>query len=556
VFAPLLACSEGGVRVPAAEVADSAAPGDSAEAVVGQGEVDPTDAVFDVETIHEISLEMSEADWSDIRDNPWAESWHTATFTCGGEVVADVGIRAFGAGSEIAGKPSLKISFDHVVAGRDWRGLEQLKLDNSSQDYGFLNERIGTAMLRRQGLPASRTGWANVTVNGSFAGFFVLLEAVDDVFLRRWFGDDAGILYGTADGHHGQGLNPFANGAPLDWYSPQTSTPTDGSDLLVITDLVANGSDDALNAALDVEEFTRLSVTRSVFGGIDAFSADGNNFYLYDLDGFWTVIAWDLDADLGYPYYFSTALTVDPRSPWSSSPWAYNPVSYAAYTDPVLTRAMAMGWDPDALALEVVQGVGEWNALDAEVKEAAALIEDAVWADVLGYGPYFDQRKSDLRLWLHARLSGLAGEEVADCALPEPGVVNVTDLSPTGSVGWGELTLDETAWGPGFNIAGEHFCTGFFAHAPSDVVVTVPEGYTTLTAWVGLQDWNQQCGDGATFRVEQGGEVLWDSATVVNYGDAVPTSTVDVAAGELHFIADPNAEYSCDVAVWADVELR
>lgn len=538
---------------------DDAVPVDTAgvEDVPGSDEPrDPTDAVFDPTTIHDFVLDIAPAEWADVRDNPYAETWHPATFRHGDDVVETVGIRAFGAGSLIPGKPSIKLSFDHYVPGQDWHGLEQLKLDNSSQDPGFMNELVGTSILRRAGLPAARTGWARLTVNDEQAGFYVLFEPVDDQFLDRWFGSDEGTLYGTADGHHGQGLNPIVNGGPLDWYVPQTSTETDGSDLVAIAQVVATGSDDELLAALDVDEFTRMSVTRSVFGGIDTFSADGNNFYLYNLDGYWSIVAWDLDADLGYPYYFSQALAVDPRAPWLTSPWAYNPVSGAAYTDPVLTRALAMGVDVDALVVELLAGPGEWSVVDAQVAAAAELIRDDVYDDLLGYGPSFDQRRHDLRLWIHTRLSTLLGRDAAPCTEAEPGVYRAADLDPSGSVGWGSLLVDATNWGPGFNVGGEHFCTGVFAHAPSDVVLNVPAGVSRFRGAVGLQDWGQQCGDGATFSLVQGGVTLWTSPPRANYDPAVATGDVAVEPGELHLVASPNAEYSCDTAAWVDVELR
>ncbi len=532
--------------------AESASPDDAP----GPGETDPTDAVFDPTVIHDFVLDLAPAEWADVRDNPYAETWHAATFRHGDDVVETVGIRAFGAGSLIPGKPSIKISFDHYVPGQEWLGLEQLKLDNSSQDPGFMNELVGTSILRRAGLPAARTGWARLTVNDEQAGFYVLFEPVDDQFLHRWFGDDSGNLYGTADGHHGQGLNRFANGGPLDWYVPQTASATDGSDLVAVTELVASGRDEELVAALDVDEFTRMSVTRSVFGGIDTFSADGNNFYLYNLGGYWSIVAWDLDADLGYPYYFSQALAVDPSAPWLTSPWAYNPVSGAAYTDPVLTRAIAMGVDIDALVDELLAGPGAWSVVDAQVVDAAALIRDDVYDDLLGYGPSFDQRRHDLRLWIHTRLSTLLGRDAAPCAAADAGVYRAADLAPTGTVGWGSLLVDATNWGPGFTIAGEHHCTGLFAHAPSDVVLTVPGGVTSFSAMVGLQDWTQRCGDGATFSVVQDDATLWTSPPIVNYDDAVATGTIGVSPGELRLVASPNAEYSCDTAAWVDVELR
>jgi hypothetical protein len=518
--------------------------GDSGE----PAEPDPTDAIFDPTVIATLALTMDPADWAEIHDNPWAEAWHPATFRWGDEVVDDVGVRAFGQGSEIAGKPALKFSFDKFVPDQQWRGLDELKLDNSSQDVGYLDEFTATAIMRRFGVPAARTGWARVTVNGAPVGFFVVLESIDDRFVERWFGDDDGVLYGMNSGYYGQGLNPMADG--LTWFEPQTSVDSDGTDLVALAETVATGSDAALAAVLDLDEFGRESVARSVMGSMDAFSADGNNYYLYDDHGVWKILPWDFDVDLG-DYYFDAALTVDPRAPWLTSPWSANPVTGADYTDPVLTRNLAMGLDVDGIVAELVDGAMAFDTVDAEVAAAAALIHDDVHADVLGYGAYFDERAADLRLFVHTRLASLAGREVATCVTPAGGT-RLGAMAPTGTVGWGALMVDATNWGPGFNVDGEHFCTGVFAHAPSSVAVTVPEGVTHLAGRAGMQDWDSQCGDGGTFRIVQGGATLWESGTVMDYTPAVDFD-VAVRPGALTLEAGVNAEYSCDRAVWVGV---
>lgn len=517
---------------------------------------DETDAVFDPLRVASFSLEMAPESWADMTGNPYAETWHEATFHAEGAVVEGVGVRTFGAGSLIYNKPSIKISFDHFVPGQDWRGLEQLKLDNSSQDAGFMNEAIGTAILRRANLPAARTGYARLAVNDAPAGFFVVLEPIDDVFLNRWFGDDSGNLYGTADSRYAQGLNPIPIDGPLDWFVPQTNAETDGSDLLAIIDTVANGSDEALSAALDIDEFTEMSVIRSVFGGIDTMSADGNNYYLYQVGGYWSIIAWDLDADLGYPYYYQNALAVDPRAPWATSPWAWNPVTGTPYTDPVLSRALAMGADTDALVANTLAGPGDWATIDAEIQAIVELIRDDVYNDVLGYGPSFDLRQVDLRLFVHTRIARLLGRDPAPCEEAPEGGTWIGALGPTGTVGWGNLLVDQTNWGPGMTVAGDHFCRGVFAHAPSDVTVVLPAGTTELSGWFGLQDWVQKCGDGATGSIVQGGRTLWTSPSRGTYDEAVATGTVAVEAGTIQLVTSPNAEYSCDTAVWADVMVR
>ena len=129
-----------------------------------------------------------------------------------------------------------------------------------------MSERLGTEMLRSFGVPAARTGWADVVVNGKRVGFYVILESVDDRFLQRWFGNDAGPLYGTARLAWGHGLNPMDD--PLRYYEIETSVDGDGSELAEAARIVDSGSDAEFAAKLDLEGFLRESVGRSAIGSI------------------------------------------------------------------------------------------------------------------------------------------------------------------------------------------------------------------------------------------------------------------------------------------------
>jgi hypothetical protein len=496
---------------------------------------------LDPTRIIDIELQMAAADWSQVRDNPWTKEWVHAELTAGDTRIQDIGVRAFGAGSLRAGKPSLKLSFDRHTAGQEWAGLDELKLDNSSQDPGYLNEFVATSALRRAGIPASRTGWARVSVNGVYAGFFVVLESVDDRYVERWFGHQDGPLYSMNAHNWGQGLNPMTD--PLTWYEPETSWGGDGQGLAAAAQALATGVD--VDAHVDVDGFFRESVARSVMGSLDSFSADGNNFYLFVDDGQVRILPWDFDVDLG-GYYTTTALTVNPRSPWTTSPWSYNSHSGTPYTDPVLLYALEQGHDPDALIQELLAGPLAWTQMDQDAQTAAALIRDAVHEDVFGVGASFDVRRHGLRQFLHDRWSGLLGRDAGDC-----GASTMAPLDPQGTVGWGTLDVDRTPWGPGFIVAGEHACSGVFAHAPSTVSIQVQDG--TLQGGAGIQDWHRVCGDGAQFQVIQDGAVLWDSGVVQMLEPAVAWGPLDVHAGVVELVALPVGDYTCDTTAWVDV---
>lgn len=510
------------------------------ESVPGRGETpDPSDAVFDTSTVHRIDFTLDPAAWYDIQYNYGAENWWPADFTFDGEQVSNVGVRAFGAGSQAVGKTPIKISFDRNVDGQEFRNLEQLKLDGSTQDAGFLNDPFAAWVLRELDLPAARMSWASVYANGEAWGFYVIMEPIDDVFLHRWFDGEEGALYGTWDWRYGQGLNPITWGGPLDWYVPQTATPTDGSDIVAAMQAVATGSDEDLQATVETEPFQRISTTRAMLGAIDMFAADGNNFYLYNHEGRLTMIPWDMDADLGYPGYFTNAVEMGLEEPWLWSHARYNPVTGAVYSDPLYARTIAAGWDLEGFVAEATRGPLDWAEADAQVAAFAAVIAAAACEDSYHACSSHERRVADLRMFLHTRLSRIAGREVADC--PAAGAFEFLS-------GGSPVAADTTYWGPGFVINGHHACTGVYAGGTATMTTEVESG--VLVGKVGNHDWNQACSGTTVFTVSQHGTTLWQSDAIGAYVDAV-RFTVDVTKGTTYLSTTVSG--NCAAAAWVDL---
>ncbi len=533
---------------------------------------DPADAVFDDGIIYEIALTMSEDAWLNIAQDPWSETWHAAEFRWEDESVAEVGIRAFGYSSLVAEKPPLKIDFNRNVSGQRWRGLETLKLRNGYYDASLMHDALAPWMLRSAGIPASRTGWARVTVNGESVGLYTVMEAIDDRFLVRNFGNDDGPLY-SIDGIRGHGLMPLTDA--LSYFQYNTEVEGDGSDLEHLTTIVADGSDEELAAVLDVDAFFTESIVRTLAGSQDSFSADGNNFYLYndpdldadpdDLHGTWRIIPWDYNFDFA-ALGLQAALQVDVRMPWATSAFAYDPFSGEPYVDVLMQRQIDHGRDVDATIEALTAGPLSYDNLVAKVRQYASLLAADAAVDPLSSATAFEQAVANDLLYLHARLSNELGEEVADCAPLEASATPARDMSPQGTVGWGAVTADGWYWGNdevncvgtselciGFDVLDQHYCTGLYTHAPSDVTIQVPEGATTLRGAVGLQLFGSDCSSGASFSIVQNGATLWESEVLYSYTAAEDMGAVTVVPGDVRLVTATEGDFGCDTTSWLDL---
>jgi len=112
--------------------------------------------------------------------------------------LTDVGVRrkgGFGSSRPIkTGKSGLKIRFDEFVDDQLFFGIKRLTLNNMFQDPSMLHETLTYELFHALDLPASRTGYAFVNLNGEKYGLFLNVETLDEISLPQWF-PTTGHLY-------------------------------------------------------------------------------------------------------------------------------------------------------------------------------------------------------------------------------------------------------------------------------------------------------------------------------------------------------------------------
>lgn len=102
-------------------------------------------------------------------------------------------------------KPAFKLDFDKYEKGQTLLGLRSLVLNNMVEDPTMAREALGYEVFRALGVPAPRTGYAEVNVNGERFGLYALLEAPEPEFLARHFQSAEGVLY---EGEYGCDVLP------------------------------------------------------------------------------------------------------------------------------------------------------------------------------------------------------------------------------------------------------------------------------------------------------------------------------------------------------------
>lgn len=349
----------------------------------------PTDRVLDV------FIELSDSDWNSILSNPTAEEEKPATITYDGVTLENVSFRTKGNSSlmHVANSRgtrfSYKVDMNEYIDGQKLMGLKKINFNNSFKDPTYMRERIAYDLMREMGVPSARNAYANLYVNGTHMGLYLAVEEVDSEFIERHFEDDNGDLY-----------KPDGVGSDLRWlgdnigaYSGMeletNSDTSDHSDLIAMLDVLNNGSDYA--SVIDVDRFLRYLAVSTALSNFDSYQGSlAHNYYLYEENGVFCVIPWDLNEAFGT---FSggcdtasmMAVMID------------EPTSGALSERPLIAKLLARS---DYLETyhgymeELVYGSLDPNAMAQTISEIATLIDAHVAADPNGFYTYREYRNS------------------------------------------------------------------------------------------------------------------------------------------------------------------
>lgn len=257
---------------------------DSAPDTEDTGDTDDTDdrdellryeALYDLAVVQRIDLTLSVEALEALRADP--ATYVSGAFTCGGEVLENVGIRLRGspASRDLDAKPSFKVRLNEFEPGQRYGGVERVVLDNMVDDPSQAREVFAYSLWAEAGLFAPRANYAQVWVNGEPFGLYANVEAVDDRFLRHHVPDDGGDLWKGNDSADftQNGVDHFER-------------------------VSGEGGEDALDAArravwaggeftsdvagvIDLEQFLDYWAWNIAVGNNDAYPYDLNDFDIY-----------------------------------------------------------------------------------------------------------------------------------------------------------------------------------------------------------------------------------------------------------------------------------
>lgn len=157
--------------------------------------------LFNTDVVHTIDIQMSDAEWQTMLANALNEEYVMANVVIDGTRVQGVGIRPKGNSSlnmiakSDSQRFSLKVEFDHYSSKIDYLGLDKLVLNNIAQDNTYMKDYIAYQMMNAMQVNAPLSSFIWVTINGEDWGLYLAVEAVEESFAQRVYGNQEVEIY-------------------------------------------------------------------------------------------------------------------------------------------------------------------------------------------------------------------------------------------------------------------------------------------------------------------------------------------------------------------------
>ena len=204
----------------------------------------------------------------------------------------------WGSARDLGGKAAFKVKFPN--SRQRVSGLKKLTLNNMVQDPSYITETISYELFRAMGVPAPRTGYAVVSVNGVDYGLHLNVETPDELMFSKWFPrEETKHLYEGSYGCCYDWRNPYDG----NHFDVDEGDPADRSDLVALLDTLNLEGEAWRHAAeqiADLRELTAMWAVELYVGHWDGYAPTVNNYYIHNtVSGRITMHPWGLDQTLG-----------------------------------------------------------------------------------------------------------------------------------------------------------------------------------------------------------------------------------------------------------------
>ncbi|WP_128100547.1 CotH kinase family protein [Paenibacillus sp. DCT19] len=269
------------------------------------------ESLFQTDNIIDVKITIDDADWQSMLESPMDKDYKQVSVEVDGNKLDNVGFSTKGnmtlrsvASMEDSDRYSFRLKFDKYDKTQTLLGLDKMVLNNNYTDPSYMREILHYEALRSIGMDVPMTNYVNLYVNGELVGFYTGVEAVDDSYLERNYGEDYedGVLYDTEEKSYLQ----YEEDGEYSTLSKDLGSDKDKTKLknfIQTLNEMPEGEKGDIESVLDVDSALQYIAGNTVLGNYDSYNGDkGHNYMLYsDANGKFTVVPWDFNMSFnGY----------------------------------------------------------------------------------------------------------------------------------------------------------------------------------------------------------------------------------------------------------------
>ncbi|MEY8743977.1 CotH kinase family protein [Bacillales bacterium AN1005] len=269
------------------------------------------ESLFQTDNIIDVKITINDADWRSMLESPMDKDYKQVSVEVDGNKLDNVGFSTKGnmtlrsvASMEDSDRYSFRLKFDKYDKTQTLLGLDKMVLNNNYTDPSYMREILHYEALRSIGMDVPITNYVNLYVNGELVGFYTGVEAVDDSYLERNYGEDYedGVLYDTEEKSYLQ----YEEDGEYSTLSKDLGSDKDKTKLknfIQALNEMPEGEKGDIESVLDVDSALQYIAGNTVLGNYDSYNGDkGHNYMLYsDANGKFTVVPWDFNMSFnGY----------------------------------------------------------------------------------------------------------------------------------------------------------------------------------------------------------------------------------------------------------------
>jgi hypothetical protein len=212
-----------------------------------------------------------------------------------------VEVRLKGSGSfrPITGKAAFKLKFKKA---EPFLGLRKMTLNNMVQDDSMVHEALSYLAFGAAEVPAPRSGYAYLRLNGEDVGLYADVETLDKVALEKRFGSFEAPPQHLYEGENGHDVLP----GEAEFFEADEGEEEEWDDLEALIEAVNGSGAEAWSTRVspyaDLQEMTRMWAVEHYIAHWDGYAGHReagfrpNNYYLFsEASGRFQMLPWGTD---------------------------------------------------------------------------------------------------------------------------------------------------------------------------------------------------------------------------------------------------------------------